>query len=1009
MPVQQELRGVFNGEFKGLSLGSPGGGLDPAYSPVFHNCDISPDGAVIRRGGTNYISDLTSTNRIPAWSHVIKTRRGTEFLVTVSQEKISIQLFVTVNNVPFNLATWTKGGVFKQPLEEVNFVVLSSPFDRLLLLTGNHPPVQLSFLERTLDFTCINAATQRLTANFGGNDSTMWLSTEATSTLISDFTLPQSVAVNVKRAGFDVDAPGFALALNQVRRLTINQVSWQWWAESLIWEGRDFVQSVSRLNVTDIDQNVRIPAELTTDLNQRVLDSAYIGITIITGSNYLVPGGGSYIFPTNTPQTENEWGHGNGSRYVYAANAPLNHSPFFATFGAKQAAGGVSPVFFNRSRELRFNDNRGVLWPNLHYYINGRRRNLWNVNNPPGGNVEDITILTDTFTPLRQQTLNNLTDPVTSVAYFVKNNTVANDAIIELTNTENKWLGVNARSEWYRDLGAGGVLDGTYVRAYGFGTYANYSTGAFPTIGAIHRDRLVLRNSSDSADQLLVSGTADFEVPGEFYSFYQITDALEGIPDDPFTINITSKSRERITALLSWQQNLFVFTSVSTYQVSGGEVFGPDNFTTGLVAAYGAFNQRCVVATNLTILFLNRFGVFDLLNKNNTSDYGSFERSAPVRSLFSDLVFDSRFGTLPWMSINDTTNRVYLGLPLPTENISCSLILSLNLSWNSWSTVASAVPFQTYAASQVLDWTLLTVQHPNTGNNGLIILQLGATHNLDYFLRDFTNPAFPVTRTYPFLTQPVNANNRPLKFPMPLMPLYNEFNVADTVKIGVNYVGIPPQVPTPRNYMLDDPRLRQFLQAASPSTLAPLAQVFPNVNRVYYPVPTNYSNAASNNLTLPNAVWDDGLAVGNFSGLGICYPSIYASPSFNQESLGRIKRLVNLNLTFDMRVAQAVDYYQNPAFTPFQHNSAIVFNVQNYGEDSMQIDSELIGAGAVLDAQLFDTFANLNPRYEMSIPLQGYGADYQFYVVSTGADAFKLTNYEYEANISRYSNYIRRG
>ena len=175
-------------------------------------------------------------------------------------------------------------------------------------------------------------------------------------------------------------------------------------------------------------------------------------------------------------------------------------------------------------------------------------------------------------------------------------------------------------------------------------------------MGTIYRDRLILVNPNTAQDQVLVSEIGDTSVPGEFYQFFPITDALQGVVSDPFTLNVTNETRETITACVGWQDNVFVFTNSNTYAIAGGEQFGESSYAVGRVSTYGAFNQNCVVVTNFTVLYMNRFGIFDLMNKPSSDSYGSFERSVAIRRLFNNEIVPSSLDRIHWLKYNESTN-----------------------------------------------------------------------------------------------------------------------------------------------------------------------------------------------------------------------------------------------------------------------------------------------------------------------------------------------------------------
>jgi hypothetical protein len=995
MPEQQQDPIVFTG----LSLSSGGGELPPGGSPVFHNCDISADGDVVRRPGSNFVYTLAENVTGSSWSQVIKTRKGNEYLVTVTQSNILVTLHRDNDGTAFASLVISKSNIFKRTLTDVSFVVLSAPFDRLLILTANHPPIQLSFLERTLSFTCTNAGTQALSAPSVSSDSKMWNDNTVVGTFLADFNTNTYYLLNTKSPGFNVTAIGTGMALNEVRDFTLVQISWQWWAEALLWKGKDFSQNTMRYSVTAIDQNVKIPEDLITDMDPRYLESAYRGI-LMSGSNNFIDFP-PIRQPSVAPATAPEWSHGSGQRYNYSPLIPLTHTPFYATFQGIEAVGTQTPLTFWRVRELRFNANTGVKADNLDVFVGGVKK-TFRTTFSTSHEVGDYILYADTYTTQRNAAVAVLGSTVaTGIVPYAKGQPTTFQTEVVLVNRENKWLGVNARTVLYTDLPpSGGTLDGCYVPAYGYGAFADYFRGRFTPFGALFRDRLVLKTSDESIDQLVLSATSDTLSPGEFYAFFQITDALEGETDDPFTINITAKSREKITALLGWQQSLFVFTSVSTYAINGGEVFGPESFTTGLVASYGAFNTRCVVATNLTVLFLNRFGVFDLLNKNNTTDYGSFERSEPVRPFFLDVVIPPSQDALPWLSLNDTNNKVYIGLPSVSDTTSCQRVLSLNLSWNSWSTISSATPFNVCTGLQLLNWTLFIVKS-SVGSN-INIVQMDATHNLDYaFNLNGDSLASPVLNYPQGIYSTASLSNGMVVNVQPSPPILREFTLP--TKEYTNYYTVPLSSfdLIPRNWMFDIPDLVPFLGAtpegaACPYVLHERGQIYPLYPRITTSSPTSITFTSPTN---PN-----GETVGVVDVIGTIYPSVFASTSFNASSLGRLKRLKKLHILFDNTSVNYSRYFNYPNK---QLNSAVVVVSYNYGEEAYTADYQLIGDYLRYDALHLDTSPSANSREQLSIPLAGYGCDYQLYVCSTGGDAFKLKAFQFDVEQQRTKTYVR--
>jgi hypothetical protein len=930
-----------------------------------------------------------------AWSQTLRTRRGSEYLVTVTQNRISIVLMRDVNGAASPSVTLVKAGVWLRTLTDVSFVTLTAPYDRLLILTNNHPPVQLSFLERILEFTCTNAGTQQITAPVLSTDSPLWNDT----TINGSFLIDSNNVIRVlssKSPGFTMTVPGLGLAINQLTTQTLVNISWQWWAEALLWQGKDIAQSTTRYNVTAIDQNVKIPADLLTDMDQRFKESAYRRIFYAPSTNFLI----GFALPTNTPTTPDTFGHGSGQRYT--GTTTLDHTPFFATFGGTQAANTQTTAAFWRSRELRFNAGLGISASNLEVFFGGELR-TFRTTYVSTNQMGDYSLEADSFgaEQTRGASITNTSTIATSVTLATDGNIPTYAKEFYLSNTETKWFNTSARKVMYTKLPAGGgTLDGTYVPAFGLGNFCDYSRGVFTTFGAIFRDRLVLKTATSSVDQFVFSATSDTLSPGEYYSFFQITDALKDSIDDPFTLNVTSKSRERPTALLSWQQALFVFTSSSTYSINGGELFGPESYTTSLVSSYGAFNQRCVVATNLTVLFLNRFGLFDLLNKNNTTDYGAFERSESVRPFFVQSPIPSTLDNLPFLTLNDSNNKVYIGLPDSLDTTVCTRILSLNLSWDSWSTLSSASPFSVASACQIGNSMVFTVRNPFT--TSISILQMDARHNLDYAqdrggLTAITTPV--AGYAVPASIAPVTPQGLVLT-PYPSPPVLKEY--ATLSKLGTNYYQSSGSFAglLPRNYMHDISECSPVIGTQAELEPSPYCFILPNDPFPIYPRLS--SSAGSLQFVATGSA--SGIAPGNPLVLGTIYPSIFASPTFNASSLGRLKRLKKLHLLFDNRSVNRSRYYDYPNR---QLNSAVVLTVYNYEEQEQQVDCQLVGDYLRFDALRLGVTPSSQSREQLSIPLNGYGCDYQFYLCSTGADAFKLSTYEFDVAPQRTKTYVR--
>lgn len=990
----QEAIGPYTSEFSGLNLTSKGGGLPPSAATIMHNCEVAPDGSVVRRGGTNDLRNLpTGSGR--TWSQSVRSKTGLEYVISVSQSGINITLFSSIaQDVPISRVTGNKLNVWSRPLTDVQFLVLSTPYDRIIIFTGNHPPVQVSLLDREVAFTC-TVVNQRLVGVTRPRDSPLWNHT-GSGTYLYDRASNEVFLASIKRPGFDVDVP-IVQALNAVRTLTIIQDTWHWWAEATYWEGSDFAASSTRFHTAATDQNVRIPPSVVTDLDVRVGDSALRGVYIAQS----LPITTLPVAPRANPTVEGEWGHGNGTRFTTAANASLPHTPFFATWGGVNGTPTLTqPNHFLRARELRFNAGQGIQPQFLDVFVDGRLATFRSTYSTAFGTGDYIANVVTTPSSVRTDTPATLATQVCQNIFPFANGSIpSSTTTFVMVNKQNAWMGSAGRAVKYDSIPAsGGIVDGTYIPIFGIGAFTDYARGVFTDFGTMFRDRLVLRGTTTAADQVLISATSDYLSPGEFYHYFQVTDALASVADDPFTVNITARSRERVTSFVSWQQSIIVFTAVSTYAINAGDAFGPDGYSTIFVASYGAFNNRCALVANESVLFMNRFGVFDLQNKNNNSEFASFERSEAIRPIFTDDQLTDRQDNLPWLSLNDSTGTLYVGLPAALDTLVCSRNLSLSLAWNAWATFAGAVPFSSTSASMVGRHTIMTVLSPLSDNPMLLVL--GAPHNLDYM-------RFTGVLTFPNTTRvPVNAITGKIvrggyfPVPHPLMPLLNEFQCTTfgppigtlTSKLGFKVK--TGDVVGAQSGVFSSNWSNGLVPASFNSLVRGVNSTSPRVFGITY--------SAWNLDTLPNFT-----ATGSVTGettveaYGLIYPSIYSSPVFNLGSLGKLKRLKKLDILMGTASSNDARYPINNDQGPITGSGAIVMLTSNYNEGTTTVDTTYVNSNTALDAQRLDETQEAREVELLSIPLQGYGASYQFTVVSVGAESFKILGYEVEATLQR--------
>lgn len=1015
MQQQQEHVGIYTNSFDGLNLSNSAGDIDPSSSTVFQNCDVSSDGAIVRRGGTSLVSlyNFGGGGVAKSWHCSVHTKNGTEYLIVVNDGGIVVTQFFDNTANPRDIATSSsvsKINVWTKLLTSCNFVVMSAPYDRVLILTGNHPPVEISLLERTLDFNLTVGAFTVAEASYSVNDYFGWFDRSAASTLVWDPATKQNFPVVIKNSGFNVTLNNNAALPAGTKRLAIASITWQWWAEASYYIGGEFAQSVSRVNVTDLDQNVAVPAELITDYPIIRGSDVFTGLTASSQANLCA---NSYSIVAN-PSTENQYQTTMGGRYTTVAGLPPQPAPFFVTFGARQAAGGISPVTIIRRRILPFRRGAGTTINDLEIYIDGEPNSIFAAacsSNPLGWQSWSVAVSSTTTT----YTLGTLSSSVVQAVEPTGGQRIPSyESEIKIADSSaTRFFGSAAQSLWVFDkTSSTPTLDGRYIMAYGIGSFCDYNAGTFPTLGAVHRDRLILSTTS-TTDQLAVSASSDSVTPGEFFTFFQISEALKGDPNEPFTINVTADTRNNITAMASWQEALLVFTSDSVFAVTAGEQFSLNSFRVSIAASYGCFNQRCVSVSELSVVYMNRYGVFDLVNKPNTSQLGVAERSSKVRVLFEDLA-STESDSKHWLIFDESSSLLYVGLCTVNGSLYTNRHLTLNTRFDAWSTFMSAVPFQMLNPVKLYSKLCLFSLVSSVQFLGVLIPNQLFYLDFAVYFTSVTWSQRGISQDY--VISSVYTPQRIFTSELKFFPNQLDAVGTDVKKFRDIWLGnsASPALTNPRMPIADN-LYTGFLVGGTtpPATWLPFAIATSQVPWNLYPQPVLVSpDSGGFNLTMSPPLTVDGVAIPNVSHSrlsGVVYSSIVASKTFNLSSMGRLKRLKRLHLQFDTSTVVGRKYFYNNLQNCRQvniANVAVTTDSNHVGlSPSLANDSSDYSTGSTLNSTFYDTSYEAIGVKQHSIPLAGSGVLYRWWVSSVGAEAFKLNGYEFEVRPQRDKRY----
>lgn len=299
-------------------------------------------------------------------------------------------------------------------------------------------------------------------------------------------------------------------------------------------------------------------------------------------------------------------------------------------------------VSFIRLRQLRFNNDTGVLNANLNVFVGDQLATRNTTLSASGTSPSYYTHTSESLTPY---TLTALKQKFVSFTAETPIG-VPKDTFITLVNTERKWCGSAALNTKYA------FNNGSYVPAYGLGDYANYDAGEFPTFGSLYQSRLCL---GGIGALVIISGVYDKLVKDAPYMYFQITDDLSNPTLDPFSIRIPFPQSDAVRAMKQWQQYLFIFTRSSTFKTTldANNLFSANVPNLTLTANIGCISREGVDITENTMYFISDSGVYDM-GVVLQNEYRASEVSVPVRNLLQKFTSNAK------ISYDAFNNKVYV-------------------------------------------------------------------------------------------------------------------------------------------------------------------------------------------------------------------------------------------------------------------------------------------------------------------------------------------------------------
>lgn len=971
------------------------------------NVNVGLDGSLSKRRGTALLN-----GPVTGVGYGVGFRSVLGYNYSVVANDTSLTVYSRNNDVYTTLRTFS--GVYSTTAnpQPTQWVQLPDTYSRILALRSDRPPVEVYTLEQQFRNVVFNSTNQLfISGKFTGDHTsttpaifmdTLYITRgDGTRLTIPGGTL--SYTYNTGTQSIAVTLPFTSLAA-EVMAYDIVGFRWAWWAESIKWQGDRYYDTLSRFNVTATDNNVAIPPQLRSDL---VLGEERL-IHIISRTS--VPSGVYTL--TTQPTTSDQYNLSDGSVYVPGVDNYIQSAPYFITFGSARTPlpQPAESVKFIRYRELRF-----------------RQRN----------NIEgSILRVTVNDVPVTQ----NLTGVISGTNQYLLINP-AGAQCVSPTQT-GKWLGFTGSNPWgvgatdlvtmtnvQNDLNPSSVQleveeskfrSGAYRRCYGLGLFATYDTpGAYPSVGCVYQGRLVLSGINTDKSRIFFSS---IDATEDRYSYFQITDDLEGLATDPFDVVVSGgDSADYIVGMVEWNSSLFALTRRSVYRVSGGDQ--PLTATRRLVtyiSNIGLVNSRCIVRTDTAVYYLSDGGVFNLTPRVEDSEFTAIEKSLKVR----DLVLQrnaNRLVTSAYMFFDSRQRRLYVSLPNQDDNnFESSDVLVLDTVRDAWSQYKRLGQYRVQSMYENVDNV--------TGKYDVVFAT--ANGNL---LVDITDRYTDMTTRYTGSTS--YSHSIVIGYGVPAVPETQRYDIprgiqvstigaVRDVRVFTGSTANPTEVTFTkfRDYVyLDTPVLAEstvwFVARSTVNDSVQGALHYENINPYPYTLWLGDNDVPPLNeiLTFNTSTLVATLTV-NFTGLttdvfrvGTHYFSSYVSAMFTQQSLGTLKRTKYAYLYFNntessnFTVNDIIERYK----TRINVNVAMMYDSDD-NDSNTSVD--IYGyQDIVWDNAYFDTVES-NYRQEpytlFKEPLIGIGYSYRLNVYSYDDARWNLVGYQIDASQSKGLRYI---
>lgn len=657
---------LFVDNYGGLNTTSPSVNNPYSDSPSMVNMDIDISGVLQKRQGSYIRKAITGIPQgffiapytLENDEVVLLVKNGTDlsfYYLPDQNTKAEMTLINTFSNV------WSSAAENIRP----SATWVNNDTTRCIMATGTNTVVEAEIFEvaltgdgnTTIDYTGDLSSVASSSLSFGLYDGDTVVSVSSVS-----YSAPTTTIT-------------FGSSIPNGQEITLITVSWHWWAEALKRTQEQCYSSFFRFNTSvEADANVAVPDDIQTGLysdsqlyrNQSLTGLAYGNFLCDLHDSNDATGGGFTLDTTPTSDTDVAW-----SNLVYTDGSDsITPGTQYVTFGDISGAGTdpPTPVHFTRRFFLPFNSLTGV--DNSDLDVVDARGFAYTINVSGSRNANDASNKYF-YTTEGDYTISSTSgDTVYAVAFDGGYPYGIDEPFIEIVNAEEKYIGSGAVETYYAFLTAG-----SYIPIYNYSSFCNFASGQFPQIVGTFQDRVVVAGIPNQPLSVFMSNIGKDGSRYEYQNF-EILFADQTLATSPIQLTLEGREDDRIVALRSWYDSLFVFTKRTVRRISGGQNIGvtPVNVQQQVVSEVGCRSKHGVINTDDSLLFISDSGLYQIQTTDTSGGYDAVNIGVKVERQFFEN--SENKPEVSWMYYNQKRDLVFIALTTTEDSFLCTRLLT---------------------------------------------------------------------------------------------------------------------------------------------------------------------------------------------------------------------------------------------------------------------------------------------------------------------------------------------